>query len=247
MHLWRCKGECRKCKKVRAERISFIAEESPHLTHDFAFWIGRLCEIATVSRVAELLNQDETTTWRMDLARMQAMLQRYKIPKLTRISVDEVYARKKPKTEGENRNQRFFTVITDLNTRKVVWVTEGRDEAALAAFFQYIGTAACKKIEVVAADQHDDFARAVKNNCPNATLVWNRFHVMQSFEKRLNEERIRLHEEFRKNSNMSELTRGKYRFVFLKKANRRTADEQKHINQFFWLLRAKTPCPPARA
>ena len=71
VHLWRCKGECRKCKKVRAERISFIAEESPHLTHDFAFWIGRLCEIATVSRVAELLNQDETTTWRMDLARMQ--------------------------------------------------------------------------------------------------------------------------------------------------------------------------------
>ena len=231
VHLWRLKGECHQCKKVRAEQIPFIAEETPHLTQDYAWWIGRLCEIAAVSRVAELLEQDETTTWRLDLARMQRMLMYYKIPKVLRISVDEVYARKKPKTPEENRNQRFFTVITDLDTRKVIWVTEGRDEASLDQFFALIGKGACKKITVVAADMHDDYARSVRKNCPNATLVWDRFHVMQNFEKALNEERKRLHEELRKNSNLSELTRGKHRFIFLKKASRRTEVEQRHIDQ----------------
>jgi transposase len=231
VHLWRIKGECRNCKKIRAEKIDFISHETPHLMQDYAWWIGRLCEIAAVSRVAELLNLDETTTWRMDLARMQFMLERYKIPTVTRISVDEVYARKKPKTPEESRNQRFFTVITDLDTRKVIWVTDGRDEASLDAFFILIGKAACNKITVVAADQHDDFARSVRKNCPNATLVWDRFHVMQNFEKALNEQRKILHEEFRKKSNMSELTRGKYRFIFLKKASRRTEEERSHIDE----------------
>ncbi len=231
VHLWRIKGECRRCKKIRAERIDFISHETPHLMQDYAFWIGRLCEIAAVSRVAELLNLDETTTWRMDLARMQFMLERYKIPPVTRISVDEVYARKKPKTPEESRNQRFFTVITDLDTRKVIWVTEGRDEASLDQFFELIGKSACKKIKVVAADQHEDYARSVKSHCPGATLVWDRFHVMQNFEKALNEQRKLLHEDLHKSSNLSELTRGKYRFIFLKKAKRRTESEQKHIDQ----------------
>ena len=231
LHLWREKGECDHCQKARSERVKLIAEETPHLTQDYAWWLGRLCEIAAVSRVAELVNLDETTTWRLDLARMQRMLAHYKIPPVLRISVDEVYVRKKPKHKGESRNQRFFTVITDLDTRKVIWVTDGRDEASLDAFFTIIGKAACKKITVVAADQHDDFARSVRKQCPNATLVWDRFHVMQNFEKALNEDRKRLHDGFRKNSNLSELTRGKYRFIFLKKAQRRTEEEQRHIDQ----------------
>jgi transposase len=230
VHLWRQKGECKKCKKVRSEDICFIAAESPHLTKDYAWWVGRLCEIAAVSRVAELLSQDETTTWRMDLARMQKMLESYKIPKVFRISVDEVYARKKPKNPEESRNQRFFTIITDLNTHKVIWVTDGRDESSLSLFFEIIGKSACAKIEVVAADQHEAYARAVAKHCPNATLVWDRFHVMQNFEKVLNEERKKIHAELEKNTEMSELTRGKHRFIFLKKASRRTVEEVKHID-----------------
>jgi transposase len=231
VHLWRFKGECKECKKARSEDIPFIAEETPHLTKDYAWWVGRLCEIAAVSRVAELLGQDETTTWRMDLARMQKMLERYKIPKVMRLSVDEVYARKKARTPEESRNQRFFTVITDLDKRKVIWVTEGRDESSLSLFFEIIGKSACSKIEVVAADQHEAYAKAVHKHCPNATLVWDRFHVMQNFEKVLNEERKRIHSEFEKNTKMSELTRGRHRFIFLKKACRRTEEETRHIDQ----------------
>lgn len=81
---WREKGDCRHCKKARAERVKLISDETPHLTQDYAWWLGRLCEIAAVSRVAELMNLDETTTWRLDLARMQRMLSYYKIPAVTR-------------------------------------------------------------------------------------------------------------------------------------------------------------------
>lgn len=230
VHLWRYKGHCAKCKKARAEKIDFIAEESPHLTQDYAWWIGRICEIAAVSRAAEFTNQDETTTWRIDFRRMMRMLKYYKIPKVKRIAVDEVYARKKAKHEFESRNERFFTVISDLDTHRVIWVSPSRDKNSLDQFFILIGKEACKEIEVVAADQHDDYAASVREFCPQAKLVWDRFHIMQNFEKALNDQRMQLHSELPKGSELGKLTRGKYKYLFLKKANRRTEKEKTHID-----------------
>jgi transposase len=233
VYFWRHKGECQKCKKVRAERVDFIAEETPHMTTDYAWWVGRMCEIAAISRVAELMQQDETTTWRLDLNRMKRMLERYKIPDVKKISVDEVYARKKPKFKGESRNQRFFTVISDLESRRVIWVSEGRSKQALDQFFILIGKEAAEKIEVVAADLYDDFALSVKENCKNAILVWDRFHVMQIFEEAVNESRKDLHAEQPQGSELHRLTRGQYRFMFVKKALLRTEEERQHIDDVF--------------
>lgn len=231
VHLFREKGDCRSCKKARSEAIDFVAFETPHLTQDYAWWLGRMCEFAPSSRVAEFVDLDESSIWRLDFARMKRMLAHYRIPSVRRIAVDEVYARRKSKSPDENRNERFFTVITDLDTRKVIWVSESRSEKALEQFFILIGRAACRKIIVVATDQHDDYARAVRRHCPKATLVWDRFHIMQNFEKAVNETRIELHEDFRKGSSMHDLTRGSYRFIFLKKASRRTETESRHIEQ----------------
>jgi transposase len=230
IRFWRCKGECRRCKKARAEHVGFIAEETPHLTQDYAWWVGRLCEIAAVSRAAELVGQDETTTWRLDLARMKRMLVHYKIPDVTKISVDEVYARKKPKHPGEDRDRRFFTVISDLETRRVIWVAESRKKEALDQFFLLIGKGQCHKIEVVATDQHDDYAASVREHCPRAVHVLDRFHLMQNFEVAVNETRKTLHEEQGRGSEIARLTRGKYRFLFVKKACRRTDEERAHID-----------------
>lgn len=242
VHLWRHKGHCGKCNKARSEHIEFVSAERPNLMKDYAWWIGRLCEIAAVSRVAELTEQDEMTTWRLDLHRMKQMAAHYKIPKVKRISVDEVYARKKAKSELESRNERFFTVISDLDTGRVIWVSPSRDKNSLDQFFILLGEEACKEIAVVAADQHDDYAASVRDFCPNAKLVWDRFHIMQNFEIALNDQRIELHGEVGKGSELYRQTRGKFKYLFLKAADRRTDKEKLHINdvvkdnEFFFKL-----------
>lgn len=230
IYLWREKRHCVICKKARSVAVSLVAPETPHLTEDYAFWLGKLCEIASVSRVAELMGLDETSVWRLDLARMKRMLRHYKIPNLTKISVDEVYARKKQKFPGESRDQRFFTVISDLVTRRVVWVSESRTKEALDQFFLLIGKKACESIEVVASDLHEGYAASIRENVPQATHVWDRFHVMQIFEEAVNDTRKLLHEEQASGSELQRLSRGKYRFLFVKKAVRRTETEKNHIN-----------------
>ncbi len=229
--LWRRKGKCPKCNKFRSEKIDFLAKESPHFTQDYAWWLGTMCEFAPVSRVAEMVSEGNMTVRRIDLKRMQRMLKHYKIPEVTHIAVDEVYARKKPKYKDENRDERFFTVITDLTTRRVIWVADSRKQKALDQFFQLIGPVACKKIQVVAIDQHEAYAKSVKNYCANASIVWDKFHILQNFEEAVNEVRKSLHNRIENTSPIQKLTRGKYRFTFLKRASARDTEEKAHIDE----------------
>lgn len=228
IHIWREKRFCPNCKKVRAEALEFISEETPHLTREYAWWLGRLCEISPVSRAAEFTGNDPMTMWRLDFARMKRQFQHYKIPDIKRISVDEVYARKRKYFAKESRDKRFFTIISDLDTRKVVWVSESRDKAALDEFFMIIGKEQCDLITVVAGDQHDPYKASVNEYCPNAVFVWDRFHIMQTFETAVNDDRAWLSQHLCKDE-MKRLTRGKFKSLFLKKAERRNKEEQRHI------------------
>ncbi len=226
--LKRAKGHCPSCKKIRAEKLDFIAPETPHLTREYAWWLGRFCEVTAISQVGKRCGHQAMTMWRLDLARMSRMFQNYEIPKVTRISVDEVYARAKKYHAKESRDKRFFTIICDLDTRRVVWVSESRDKAALDEFFHVIGEDRCKDIKVVAMDQHDSYKASVEDNCPNATVVWDRFHIMQTFEKSVNEDRAWLNQ-YRCSGEQKRLTRGKFKQLFLKRSDRRTKIEQRHI------------------
>src|SRR5690606_6787862 len=114
---------------------------------------GRMCEIAPVSRVAEFCELNGKRVWTLDYRRMVRMMQHYQIPEVRRISVDEVYARKKKRASEETRDDRFFTVVCDLDTHKVIWVADSRRQEALDQFFQILGPERSSQIEVVACDQ----------------------------------------------------------------------------------------------
>lgn len=229
---WREKRDCPHCKKVRSELIEFLCPTSPHMTLDMAWWINELSGITSVLQVSKLERIDKMACYKVDKYILLRLLQNYKIPKVTKIGVDEVYARsKKQLKEGENRDDLFFTVITDLKTRKVIWASEGRDQEALDEFFEIIGEEACKEIQVVSTDQHEPYSASVKKHCPNAKVVWDRFHLVQKFNEVLNEERKDELQRIDPEGAMGDLMNGKYRYVFLTKAENRNKTDQRHIDE----------------
>lgn len=228
--LWRFKGHCLSCNKQRSEAISFVCPESPHLTQEYGWWLGKLCEIAPISNAAKITGQQALTLWRHDFNRMKRMLQFYKIPPPEFLSVDEVYAKKK-KDPGETRNDLFFTVISDLKTRKVIYVTRGRSKQALDEFYLLIGPQQCAQIKAVAMDQFDGFRMSTLEHCPNATVVLDKFHLIQNFNEAVNDVRKNINASFYKNTDMKRLTRGANKYIFLRKASRRNKSEQQLIDQ----------------
>lgn len=230
------KRYCKSCKKVRSQHIPWLSPASPHVTLDLAWWLSRLSEITSVLSVSKLENLDKSTCYKVDKYVLRRLLQGYKIPNIERIAVDEVYARgPKQRKPGETRDDLFLTVIVDLKTRKVIWVSQSRRKEALDEFFQLIGKEACKKIEVVCTDQHESYSASVKEYCPKAAVVFDRFHLVQNFNEALNNERKDELEEMdfegKRGREMGDLMNGKYRFVFLKKAKNRSKRDRWHIDE----------------
>lgn len=222
---WQYKGHCGQCNKARNEYVSFASKDTKKFTKEYAEWLGTMCEFAAVSRVAKFESHTKGTLRDLDYERLKRLLKEYKIPEVTHISVDEVYAFNTPLDKHETRDDRFLTVISDLNTRKIIWVSEGRSKEALDQFYILLGKKACKKIVVAAMDQFDGYALSTRQHCKNAKIVWDRFHIMKSLEEAVNDERKKLHEDLENKDPLVPLTKGKNRFIFLKRSDRRTEEE----------------------
>jgi len=227
----RDKGHCPTCKKIRSEDVEFLARETPHLSREYSWWLGRLTEISTVSRVAELTGNDQNTLWRVDFDRLLLMLQNYKIPPVKRISVDEVHARSKTRYSRENRNKQYFTVVSDLDSGRVIWVSENREKEALDEFYKIIGVDRCREIEVVAMDQFNGYKASTQENCPQAKIVWDKFHLMRNFEEALNEERKEILDKDKEVRRSTMFIGNKFKYIFLKRASGRTPTEAKTFKQ----------------
>ncbi len=226
------KRKCEACKKIRSEHISWLSETSPHVTMDLAWWLNRLTEITSVLAVSRLEGLDKRSCYKVDKYILRRLLQGYKIPKVTQISVDEVYARgPKQLKEGETRDDLFLTIIIDTKTRKVIWVSHSRRKEALDEFFQIIGKKNCEEIKIVATDQHEGYGASIREYCPNAKQVWDRFHLVQNFNEALNEDRKDELESSMPKCYSESYLKGKFRFIYLTKAKDRTQKEQRHIDE----------------
>lgn len=228
---FREKRFCPNCNKVRSEYINFLCPTSPHITLELAWWISRLSEVTTVLSVSKLESIDKMSCYKVDKYILRRMLQGYQIPKVTHISVDEVYARSPvQQKDHETRDDLFLTVIVDQKTHKVIWVSPSRRKEALDTFFEMIGSEQCKDIQVVTCDQHRGYGESVSQYCPNADLVWDRFHLVQSFNEALNEERKKEWDKYG-DPEGDDLMSGKYRYIFLTKAKNRSVKDQWHIDE----------------
>jgi transposase len=180
--------------------------------------------------VAEFSGNDQNTLWRIDYDRLLLMMQNYKIPEVKRISVDEVHARSK-RFSRENRNKQYFTVVSDLDSGRVIWVSSNREKEALDEFYLLIGKDRCDQIEVVAMDQFNGYKASTEEHCRRAKIVWDRFHLMRNFEESLNEERKEILEKKKLKLESVLKLGGKFKYIFLKKAQSRTKEEVKSFRE----------------
>jgi transposase len=89
---------------------------------------------------------------------------------LRRIGIDEI---------SYKRGLRYLTVIVDHDSRRLVWVAEGRDKDTLRRFFDQLGPDRAALITHVSADQADWITAVVSERCPRAVQCADPFHVIQ--------------------------------------------------------------------
>ena len=79
------------------------------------------------------------------------------------------------------RGHRYITVIADADTKRIIFMTEGRGSDSLRQFSDWLiaHNGDPSKIKLVSCDFSKSFLSGIKNNLPQADIVYDRFHLVK--------------------------------------------------------------------
>ncbi len=143
----------------------------------------------------------------------------HRIRDLTAIGVDEVSYRKR---------HNYVTVVYDLNRSCVVWVGPGKERKTIDKFFnEMLSDYQKKRIEWACCDMSETYIGAIKDHCPNAKLVLDRFHIVKALNAAMDEVRK---EEWRKVTGDDRKALKGLRWILFKHPSNRTAADKRTLD-----------------
>jgi transposase len=96
---------------------------------------------------------------------------------LKHLSIDEIYL---------GRRRKYYTLVLDLDSGRIVWVANGRGGDALRKFWRALRCSRAK-IKAVAMDMSAAYWAAVADNLPKAAIVFDRFHIVKLVNEKLDD------------------------------------------------------------
>ncbi len=171
---------CRRCGKVKRERLDFLAD-NPLYTKRFAHYVGRRCASATIKAVAKELRLDWHTVKELDKQYMRSQLARAGTPGPKAIGIDEISIRK---------GHTYRIVVSDLIRCRPIWFGgTDRSEASMAQFYDWLGEKKAKRIRLAVMDMWKPFRNVAQERAPQAAILFDKFHVMRHLGKALDQVR----------------------------------------------------------
>jgi transposase len=158
------------------------AEGSSRFTMFFEQFAVQVLEACPTARAGELLRISWDEADGIKQRAVRRGLSRRQIMGLEYVCVDE---------KAVGRGQDYVTVVTGLvdGEPHVLDVRDGRDEAALNGFWEWLGPEACARIKAVSMDMSQSYQNSVRRYCPNAELIFDPFHMMKMLNKAVDEVR----------------------------------------------------------
>lgn len=104
---------------------------------------------------------------------------------LTYLSVDEIYV---------GKARKFYTLVIDLESGRIVWVAKGRSGQVLKPFWRALRLAKAR-IKAVCCDLSAAYWKAIRDNLPKAAVVFDRFHLVKLMNEKLDQLRRSLQRE----------------------------------------------------
>lgn len=161
---------CHECGPVVEDLV--LMDPYERLTKRFQAYILALCNYMNIKEVAKHLGLDWKTVkdTHKDYLKKRFAKEDIGTPRL--LAVDEISLKK---------GHHYLTVIINWENGRVLWIGEGRKYETLKEFFDSLTEDQRRHIEAIAMDMWDPYIKAVKECCPNASIVFDQFHVVRAF------------------------------------------------------------------
>jgi len=175
---------CVHCDVVRQVPLLF-AEPRVHHTKAFERYALELSRYMTILDVARHLGVSWDVVKEIQKEYLYQHFRKPRLKELKLLAIDEI---------SVGHGQRYLTVVLDLESGAVVFVGKGKGSDALGPFWRRL-RASRARIRAVAMDMSQAYVSAVTDKLPDATIVFDHFHVIQLFNKKLSDLRRSLYHE----------------------------------------------------
>lgn len=176
--------ECKACGLVRQIPLG-LAEPRYTFTRAFERYVLELCQRMTIQDVAEHLGIGWDTVKDIHKRYLKKHYSKPPLKKVRRIGIDEICI---------GRGHRYLTIVLDWDSGAILFVGEGKKAESLDPFWRRVRSARAK-IQAVAMDMSAAYQLAVRENLPEAAIVFDRFHVIKLFNEKLTALRRQLYRE----------------------------------------------------
>lgn len=210
---------CGACGK-RMEAVSWLDRYS-RMTRRLAETIIQTCRRLPTLHVAQLFGLHWDSVRLLERRALQTELEKLPVARPRRLVMDEFALFK---------GHRYASVVLDADTRRVLWIGEGRSRAAIRPFFEELGSEGCARIEAVAMDMNTAFDLEVRQHCPQARVVYDLFHVVAKYGREVID-RVRVDEANRlRHDKPARRVIKQARWLLLRNPeNLKSADQQVHL------------------
>ena len=163
---------CEECQRNFTERLSWVQPNKSY-TKRFSKFVFKLCKSQSFQEVGAIVNTSSKTVERMyyEMANRVVNIQE-NWSKVRHLGLDEISNKK-----GRGN---YCCVLTNLETGEQIDILPNRKLKTIRAYFGELGVEICTQIQVVCFDMWDAYSTASKEFFPNALLIIDRFHVVQS-------------------------------------------------------------------
>ena len=179
-----CVIECRLPRGKRADGTVYRVTppwegKNKHFTKEFEAFALALMREMPVNRAGEILGERDGRMWSMVHRHVEAARATVSMADVRAVGVDEMSRRK---------GHHYVSVFADMEKRKVLFATEGKDAETWQGFREDLevhgGKAA--SIEEVSMDMSPAYIKGVREQCPQASVVFDKFHVVFNANEAVN-------------------------------------------------------------
>jgi len=165
---------CQACGVLRQVKVGFASSRRRYI-QAFERYVVELARRMTLLDVSRHLGVSWDTVKEIQKRHLGRRYARPRLKGVRFLAIDEIAVRK---------GHKYLTVVLDLERGVVVFVGDGKGANSLAPFWRQLKRSQAQ-VQAVAIDISPAYAQAVTTHLPQATIVYDHFHLVRLFNEAL--------------------------------------------------------------
>lgn len=211
-------GRCRGCgawSTIHPPGIDAHARATRRLME----FVSRAARYLPLSHIHDLVKVDDATAGRWDRAILRQKLPPPDLDHLHTLLIDEKAVR---------RHHGYVTLVMNGENGELLYLAEGKKKQSLQGFFDQLNPAQKASIQAVAMDRAGAYHQVVKEQLPQADIVFDKFHLIANFNGVIDAVR---RAEWRKASAQDKHVIKGQRYNLFRRPENRTAEQKQSLRK----------------